>query len=54
VRDYLWDRHRIITVSINHAEFRGLRISPSVYTTIPELDRFIDVMSGIARNGLSA
>ena len=52
LRDYLWDEHRIITVSINHAEFRGLRISPSVYTTIPELDRFVDVMSNVARNGL--
>jgi selenocysteine lyase/cysteine desulfurase len=54
VRDFLWDRHRIITVSINHAEFRGLRISPSVYTTLPELDRFIDIMSDVARNGLPA
>ena len=54
VRDYLWDQHRIITVSINHAEFRGLRISPSVYTTLPELDRFIDIMSDVARNGLPA
>ncbi len=54
VRDYLWNEHRIITVSINHDEFRGLRISPSVYTTLPELDRFVDVMSGVARNGLPA
>lgn len=54
IRDYLWDRHRIITVSINHAEFQGLRISPSVYTTPAELDRFIDVMSGVARRGLPA
>jgi selenocysteine lyase/cysteine desulfurase len=54
VRDYLWNEHRIITVSINHAEFRGLRISPSVYTTLSELDRFVDVMSDVARNGLSA
>ncbi len=54
VRDYLWNEHRIITVSINHAEFRGLRISPSVYTTLPELDRFVDVMGHVARNGLSA
>jgi len=54
LRDYLWDSHRIIVVSINHAEFRGLRISPSVYTTIPELDRFIDVMDDVAKNGLPA
>lgn len=51
LRDYLWDEHRIITVSINHAEFQGLRISPSVYTTLPELDRFVDVMSHVAKRG---
>lgn len=54
LRDHLWDKHKIITVSINHAEFRGLRISPSVYTTIPEIDRFVDVMHGVARHGLPA
>jgi selenocysteine lyase/cysteine desulfurase len=54
IRDYLWDEHRIITVSINHAEFRGLRISPSVYTTLPELDRFIDVVDRVAKHGLPA
>jgi len=54
LRDYLWDEHRIIVVSINHAEFRGLRISPSVYTTISELDRFVDVMDQVAKKGLPA
>jgi isopenicillin-N epimerase len=54
IRDYLWDAHRIIVVSINHAEFQGLRISPSVYTTLPELDRFVDVMDEIAKRGLPA
>ena len=54
IRDYLWDEHRIITVAINHAEFRGLRISPSVYTTLDELDRFVDIMSGVAKTGLPA
>jgi selenocysteine lyase/cysteine desulfurase len=54
LRDHLWNRHKIIAVSINHAEFRGIRVSPSVYTTIPELDRFIEVMDGVARNGIPA
>jgi selenocysteine lyase/cysteine desulfurase len=54
LRDYLWNSHRIIVVSINHEEFQGLRISPSVYTTLPELDRFIDVMSHVATHGLPA
>lgn len=54
LRDHLWNEHRIIVVSINHAEFQGLRISPSVYTTKPELDRFIDAMDRVARHGLPA
>jgi len=54
IRDYLWDQHRIITVSINHAEFRGLRISPSVYTSLSELERFVDVMGHVAKKGLPA
>ena len=40
----LWNEHRILTVAIRHAEFRGQRISPSVYTTLEELDRFCDAM----------
>ena len=54
LRDYLWASHRIITVSINHEQFRGLRISPSVYTSVSELDRFVDVMSRVARQGIPA
>lgn len=44
--------HRIITTGIVHAEFNGLRISPSVYTTRPELDRFCEAMEAVIRDGL--
>ena len=54
LRDYLWREHRIITVSINHAEFQGIRVSPSVYSTLPELDRFVEAVDGVARHGLPA
>ena len=49
---YLFDKHKIFTVPIIHDEFRGLRITPSVYTTLKELDRFADVMTTIAKKGL--
>jgi isopenicillin-N epimerase len=52
--EHLWAEHRIITTPINHAEFRGVRISPSVYTTLPELDRFVDAMERVVRRGLPA
>jgi selenocysteine lyase/cysteine desulfurase len=52
--NHLWDRHRIIAVAINHEEFRGIRVSPSVYTQLEELDRFVDAMGHVAKRGLPA
>ncbi len=49
---YLMDQHKIFTVPIIHEEFRGLRITPNLYTTLDELDRFCDVMEQVARKGL--
>jgi selenocysteine lyase/cysteine desulfurase len=54
LRDWLWNEHRIITVSINHAQFQGLRISPSVYSTLEEVDRFIEAMEHVVKHGLPA
>ena len=50
--DWLWTKHRIITTAIVHPQFEGLRISPSVYTTLPELDRFCDTLEHAIRDGL--
>jgi selenocysteine lyase/cysteine desulfurase len=49
---YLFDKHHIFTVPIMHEEFQGIRITPNVYTTLNELDRFCDQMERIARHGL--
>lgn len=54
LRDSLWNRHRILTVAIHRAQFQGLRISPSVYSTIEEVDRFVEAMEEVLRNGLPA
>ena len=50
---HLWDKHRIITTPITHAEFRGLRITPNVYTSPDEVDVFCDVMLAAIRSGIS-
>jgi selenocysteine lyase/cysteine desulfurase len=50
--DHLWKKHRILATPIVHPEFRGLRVTPSVYTTVGEIDRFSEVMEGIAEKGL--
>ncbi|HCX29234.1 MAG TPA: aminotransferase [Blastocatellia bacterium] len=54
VGSYLFDKHRIFTTPIVHEEFQGIRITPNIYTTLGELDRFCDVMELIARKGLPA
>ena len=54
LRDYLWAEHRIIVRPINHPAVRGIRVSPSLYTTLDELDRFVAVMEGVIKHGLPA
>ncbi|MBS4027774.1 MAG: aminotransferase class V-fold PLP-dependent enzyme [Ignavibacteriales bacterium] len=49
---YLMGTHKIYTTTINHDEFKGMRITPNVYTTLKELDRFCDVMENVAKKGL--
>ncbi len=52
VSNYLMNKHKIFTVPILHDEFKGIRITPNVYTTLDELDRFCEVMTMIAKKGL--
>jgi selenocysteine lyase/cysteine desulfurase len=40
----LWDKHRIITVSIKHAEFSGLRVTPNVDTSVEDVDVFVEAV----------
>ncbi|HEY6784978.1 MAG TPA: aminotransferase class V-fold PLP-dependent enzyme [Gemmatimonadales bacterium] len=51
---YLWDKHRIIVTPIVHPEFSCIRVTPNVYTTVAEIDRFGDVMEGLIKKGLPA
>jgi len=52
IGSYLFSKHRIFTTPIVHEEFKGIRITPNVYTTLGELDRFCESMEQIARKGL--
>jgi selenocysteine lyase/cysteine desulfurase len=52
IGSYLMAKHKIFTTPIVHEEFTGIRITPNVYTTLWELDRFCEVVAGIAKNGL--
>jgi hypothetical protein len=43
-----------MTVAIIHEEFHGLRVTPSVYTTLDEVDRFAELMLKAAKHGIAA
>ncbi|HJZ67194.1 MAG TPA: aminotransferase class V-fold PLP-dependent enzyme [Blastocatellia bacterium] len=51
---HLWERYRIIVTPINHAEFKGIRVTPNVYTTLSEIDMFCDAVEKTIRSGLTA
>jgi selenocysteine lyase/cysteine desulfurase len=42
--DQLWEKYRILTVGIVHPQFKGLRITPNVYTTVQEIDMFCNAV----------
>lgn len=52
IGSHLMSKHKIFTTPIVHDEFKGLRITPNVYTTIDELNRFCAVMESVAKKGL--
>jgi selenocysteine lyase/cysteine desulfurase len=52
IGNYLMSKHKIFTTPIVHEEFTGIRITPNVYTTLWELDRFCEQMTLIVKNGM--
>ncbi|MCA9736296.1 MAG: aminotransferase class V-fold PLP-dependent enzyme [Gemmatimonadota bacterium] len=52
--EWLWSEHRILVVAIKHPEFEGLRVSPSVYSSLEEVDRFTDAIVTVLQRGLPA
>jgi selenocysteine lyase/cysteine desulfurase len=54
LQEHLWTVHKIYTVAIVHKRFEGIRVSPHVCTTLPEVDRFADAFEKVARDGLPA
>jgi selenocysteine lyase/cysteine desulfurase len=49
---YMWKQHRILIQSMVHAEFKGMRVTPNLYTTLGELDKFCEVAEHVAKRGL--
>ncbi len=52
--NHLWNKHKIIVTGIGHPDCTGIRVTPNVYTTLDEVDRFAEVMEEVIREGLPA
>ncbi|MBX3277745.1 MAG: aminotransferase class V-fold PLP-dependent enzyme [Acidobacteria bacterium] len=48
---HLFNKYRIIATPIEHAQFHGLRVTPNVYTTPSEIDRFAEAMEAVIEKG---
>ena len=51
--NWLFGTHRIVQTPIVHAEFSGIRITPNVYTTLDEIDRFSGLVLKAMKTGLT-
>jgi len=58
---YLWDKYRIVITTVGHENirtpslsYRGLRVTPNIYTPLEEIDTFVAAMQGVLKNGLPA
>jgi isopenicillin-N epimerase len=48
--DLLLSKYQILVTPIRHKDVNGLRITPSVYTTVAEVNRFCDVMEKVVKS----
>ena len=54
LRGWLLGRHKVVTTALLHDEFTGLRVTPNVYTTLDEVDRFAELLLVAMRQGIAA
>jgi len=46
----LFEQYRILVTPIKHADFSGIRITPNIYSTMEEMDRFCTAVEKVVRN----
>jgi selenocysteine lyase/cysteine desulfurase len=51
--NWLMAKYRIVNTPIVHPEFSGIRITPSIYTTVDEIDTFIGAVRTAIRTGIA-
>ncbi len=52
IASHMWTTRRVIITPIGHKDCKGLRVTPNVYTTLREVDTFIEGFEQIVRHGL--
>ena len=50
---WLLSKHNIVTTPLVNDEFQGMRITPSIYTTVDEIDLFTDRVLSAIRGGIA-
>lgn len=50
---WLLSQHRIVQTPITHPEFSGIRVTPNVYTTLDEIDRFSELVLRAIHKGIA-
>jgi selenocysteine lyase/cysteine desulfurase len=50
---WLVSQHRVVQTPIVHQEFSGIRVTPNVYTTLDEIDRFSELVLLAMRKGIA-
>jgi isopenicillin-N epimerase len=53
LHSWLRNKHRVVTTALLHEEFHGLRVTPNVYTTLDEVDRFAELLLVALRKGVA-
>lgn len=52
ITEHLMSKHKIIATPIVHDEFSGIRITPNIFTTLRELDRFCGIIENLVTRGV--
>ncbi|MGH9446858.1 MAG: aminotransferase class V-fold PLP-dependent enzyme, partial [Terriglobia bacterium] len=50
--NFLWQKHRIIVAPMTAQDFKSIRVTPNVYTTVDEVDAFSSAVEGALRSGV--
>jgi isopenicillin-N epimerase len=53
LQGWLLSKHHIVATPLIHPEFNGLRVTPNVYNTLDEIDRFAEMMLEAIRKGIA-